>query len=175
MLVHKKQQWSSDYEYGYEYGYNGQTALAPKPIEPSTVPYAPSKESGKQSEINRSLRSKCLLFVITVAALAAIVTAQSAYIVKSGYALVETKRETMALERTNEMLRLDVARLKAHDRIAQIASQRLGMIVPQNAYFSSGTAFSATSDFDSPAENKRDATGLLNIGFLNNLASIRER
>jgi cell division protein FtsL len=170
MLVNKKQ----DYE--YEYRYNGQTALAPRPVEPAPEPLKEQESGGVQVEINRSLRSKCFLFVLTVAFLAAIVTAQSAYIVKSGYALVETKRETMQLERTNEALRLDVARLKAHDRVAQIAMQSLGMIVPQNAYFSSGAAFTATSDFETPAESRlSNLTGLLNIGFLNNLASGRER
>lgn len=158
MLVHKKQEWL----YGYE-----EQAVLPVPRPDPGTP-----EKADKNEINKPLRSKCLTLVLTVAFLAAVVTVQSAYIVKSGYGLVDAKQEIMRLERANETLKLDIAKLKTPERVAQIASQKLGMIVPKNAYFSAGTGAYATKGLlEAPAADKDSLTGLLNISLLDNLWS----
>ncbi|MDR1701196.1 MAG: cell division protein FtsL [Sporomusaceae bacterium] len=132
MLVNKKR---ARY-YNNKYQYDGQTALALQQPAPEQ-PYAPPAPK-PQAEINRALRSKCLLLLVTVAFFTAVVTAQSAYIVNAGYNLVENKKAITRLDRANETLRLEIAQGRTHEKIVEIASKKLGMVIPQNAYFSSG-------------------------------------
>ncbi|QDR80378.1 cell division protein FtsL [Sporomusa termitida] len=122
MLVHKKQEI-----HVYE-----QEAASPAPK--------------KIRKADKQLRTKCLILVVIAIVMAAVTTMQSAAIVQSGYDLVKIKGQVAKLEKENELLRLDIAKLKSPQRIEEIAVKELGMIVPKNAYYASAAAA------DSPAQ-----------------------
>lgn len=84
---------------------------------------------------NTRLRVKCLLLVVLVAAMAAVTTVQSAITIQAGYDLVKVKSEVAKIEKENELLRLDIAKLKSPQRIEEFAMKNLGMVVPKNAYY----------------------------------------
>lgn len=113
MLLHKKQE-----TYVYE-----QEAASPAP---KTVQKA-----------DKRLRVKCLTLVVIAAVMAVVTTMQSAAIIQSGYDLVKIKAQVAKVEKENELLRLDIAKLKAPQRIEEFAVKELGMVVPKNAYYAS--------------------------------------
>ncbi|MDF2928039.1 septum formation initiator family protein [Anaerospora sp.] len=98
------------------------------------VPSLPTKSTPK---VNKNLRSKCLILAATLAVMAMAVTLQSEYIVRSGYNLVQLKAQAAKLEKENELLRLDIAKLKSPQRIQQIATSQLGMVMPQTVLYAS--------------------------------------
>ena len=85
-------------------------------------------------QLNIALRTKCLITVVLVAVLAIFVTARSEAIIRAGYDLVQIKSQAISLQRENELLRLDIAKLKSPQRIQYIATAELGMVLPQNVY-----------------------------------------
>lgn len=87
--------------------------------------------------INKKLRAKCAVFVLLFAGLAMFTTIRSETIVSEGYALVQAKSQTAQIEKENERLRLEIAQMKAPQRIEEIAVTDLGMIVPKEVYFAS--------------------------------------
>lgn len=91
----------------------------------------------KAPKLDVDLRSKCLLLVALVAAMAIFTTVRSEMIVRAGYALVQTKAQATAIEKSNEHLKLEIAKLKSPQRIKAIAVTKLQMIVPEEAYFAS--------------------------------------
>lgn len=103
---------------------------------------------------NRSLRTRCLLVVLFLIAFGVFATARSATIVSEGYALVDIKSQAIRLEKENEILRLEVARLKSPQRIQAIAVTQLGMVVPTNVYCS--TANSPTAKENAAATKDKD-------------------
>lgn len=70
--------------------------------------------------------------MIIVAAM--FLTASSEAIIRSGYELVQMKVEVIKLEKENELLQLEIAKLKSPQRIQSIATTQLGMVMPQNIY-----------------------------------------
>lgn len=84
---------------------------------------------------DKRLRAKCLILVILAAIMAAVTTIQSAIIIQAGYDLVKIKSQVAKIEKENEILRLDIAKLKSPQRIEEFATKNLGMVVPQNAYY----------------------------------------
>lgn len=119
---------------------------------------------------DNSLKRKCLQLIILVAAAAMLVTIQSETIVRSGYDLVELKAQAAKLEKENELLRLDIARLKAPERIQQIATQELGMVMPQNAYYAAKqTAPSPVGD------GKASAQAAKNVSILSKAEASKAR
>lgn len=85
-----------------------------------------------------SLRAKCLKIVILASILTMFVAIQSEIIVRSGYGLVQMKNQVAQLEKDNETLRLDIAKLKSPQRIQHIATSQLGMVAPLGVYCASG-------------------------------------
>lgn len=83
---------------------------------------------------NRSLRVRCLTLAVFLTVMGVFVMARSAMIVSEGYALVEMKSQAIKLDKENEVLRLEVAKLKSPQRIQAIATTQLGMVVPANVY-----------------------------------------
>lgn len=117
MLVNRKQEW-------VEFQ---QPEKARK-----TVPVAsPRPDNG--------FRRKCLQLILLVVVAAMVVTIHSEMSVRAGYDLVELKAQAAKMEKENELLRLDVARLKSPERIQQIATRDLGMVMPQNTYYATNT------------------------------------
>lgn len=86
-------------------------------------------------KLDIALRIKCLATVLLVAAVAVVVTVRSETIVRTGYELVQMKLQTVTLQKENELLRLDIARLRSPQRIQEIATVELGMVMPKNVYY----------------------------------------
>jgi cell division protein FtsL len=63
------------------------------------------------------------------------ITFQSASLIQSGYDLVQLKGQAAQLEKNNELLRLDIAKLKSPERIQQIATDQLGLVQSKNTYY----------------------------------------
>ncbi len=82
----------------------------------------------------RCLRTECVVSAVVVGLLAMFVTWGSSAIVKAGYDLVQARACLSQLEKQNELLRMEMARLKSPQRIQAIAVGRLGMIKPQAVY-----------------------------------------
>ncbi|WIW71666.1 septum formation initiator family protein [Anaerosinus gibii] len=91
-------------------------------------------------KLNVALRSKCLILVALFAVMAMITTVRSEAIVSNGYALVQTKSQINKLEKNNEQLKLEIARLKSPQRIKSLAAEKLQMVVPEEVYFASKNA-----------------------------------
>ena len=89
-----------------------------------------------RSRLNTLLRSRCQLAFIIISILAMLVTVRSGISASRGYALVATQNQAQQLERENERLRIEIAKLKSPQRISQIAEEELGMVVPKKMYFS---------------------------------------
>lgn len=85
-------------------------------------------------KLDIALRAKCLVTVILVAAIAVFGTVRSETIIRSGYDLVQMKSQALSIQRENELLRLDIAKLKSPQRIQYIATAELGMVMPQKVY-----------------------------------------
>ena len=87
-------------------------------------------------KLNKNLRSRCQIAFIIISILAMLVTIRSGISASRGYALVATQNQAQQLEQENERLRVEIAKLKSPQRIKQIASEELGMVVPKKMYFS---------------------------------------
>jgi len=82
----------------------------------------------------RCLRTECVISAVVLGLLAMFVTWGSSSIVKAGYELVQTRASLTKVEKQNELLRMEMARLKSPQRIQEIAVNQLGMIKPQSVY-----------------------------------------
>jgi cell division protein FtsL len=95
-----------------------------------------AKSAGRRHmKLNTHLRSRCLILLVVLSAMALFVTVRSGMSASRGYDLVQVKQEAARLEKANEHLKLDIAQMKSPQRIKQIAVQDLGMVVPENVYF----------------------------------------
>lgn len=86
-------------------------------------------------KLDIALRVKCLITVLLIAAVAVVVTVRSESIVRAGYELVQLKSQALNVQKENELLRLEIAKLKSPQRIQKIATVELGMVMPQNVYY----------------------------------------
>lgn len=148
MLVNRKQEW----------------------IELPQQERAQKAVTAASTRPDNSLKRKCLQLIFLFAAAAMLVTVQSESIVRSGYDLVELKAQAAKLEKENELLRLDIAKLKSPERIQQIATQQLGMVLPQNTYYA------AKQPAPSPTgEGKAGASTARNISILSKAEASKAR
>lgn len=85
-------------------------------------------------KLDIALRAKCLVTIMLLAAIAVVATVRSEAIVRNGYDLVQMKSKTLSLQKENELLRLDIAKLKSPQRIQAIATTELGMVMPKGVY-----------------------------------------
>jgi len=92
--------------------------------------------SVSRTRLDTQLRSRCQMLFIVVAVLAMAVTVRSGISASRGYALVAVQQQAQQVEQENERLRIEIARLKAPQRIRSIAAKELGMEVPNKMYFS---------------------------------------
>lgn len=113
MLARKKQEWNEQ--------------LAETPVSTAR----------NLSKPNIALRGKCLVMGIFVVIIAVIVTMGSEVIIRGGYDLVRLKTQAAGIEKENEALRVEIAKLKSSQRIQQIAMNELGMVMPKDVYCAS--------------------------------------
>lgn len=88
--------------------------------------------------INAPLRSRAVILALTLTVAFSVLTIRSGISATRGYELVQMQRAAAQLERENQQLELDIAHLKAPQRIHDIATNDLGMIVPRDVYFAAG-------------------------------------
>lgn len=129
MLVNRKQDWAA-----YQ--------------EPERVKTSPARKPRPKP----GFRKNFLQLLFLMAAVAMLVTVHSESIVRSGYDLVEMKAQAAQLEKENELLRLEIAKMKSPQRIQEIATKNLGMVVPQNAYYASAAPDQAVRQAAGQAE-----------------------
>jgi len=134
MLVSKKQEWEM--------------------IEQFDNPTAPAPS---QLQLDAPLRRNCLVLVVVISLMAMIMTIQSELLVRSGYELVETKQQIATIEKENAVFQLDVAKLKSPNRIEQIATNQLGMVLPSVVYHSQTTTSSIHEKAPLVAKNSKAA------------------
>jgi len=96
----------------------------------------PSVKKNYSVKPDIALRVKCLTTVIIIVFVAMFLTACSEAIVRSGYELVQMKLQVIKLEKENELLKLDIAKLRSPQRIQNIATAELGMVIPKSVYYS---------------------------------------
>lgn len=102
---------------------------------------SPPKRAGHpkvRPHINAHLRSRAVILVLTLTVAMSVLTIRSGISATRGYELVQMQRAAAQLERENQQLELDIAHLKAPQRIRDIATNDLGMIVPKDVYFAAG-------------------------------------
>ncbi|WP_406678172.1 septum formation initiator family protein [Neomoorella carbonis] len=81
---------------------------------------------------NRARQKVMLLGLVLLAiGIAFAKTYLAVQVVIKGYELEALKQEINTIQRENERLQLEVARLKAPERIAAVATTRLGMVEPR--------------------------------------------
>ena len=93
----------------------------------------------KPVKLNTVLRGRCLVLLVLLTTMAMFMTMRSEAIVRAGYELVQIKSQMIKIEKENEQLRLELAKLKSPQRIQSIASNQLGMIVPPSVYCAAKT------------------------------------
>jgi len=91
-------------------------------------------EKRSASKSHGCLRTECLVSAILVGLLAMFVTWGSSAIVNAGYELVQARACLTKIEKQNELLQLEMARLKSPQRIQTIAVDQLRMVNPQTVY-----------------------------------------
>ncbi|MDN5346807.1 MAG: hypothetical protein PWP65_371 [Clostridia bacterium] len=86
-----------------------------------------------RKELQKARNFKLLIIGMVLAGfiLGLLVTMQAARLIVQGYAVAQLKREISGLERENQRLHLEIARLKSPERIAAQAS-RLGLVRPKS-------------------------------------------
>lgn len=119
MLVNKKQEWLAQPE----------TTVQPEKVE--------------VSKVNVALRQKCGKIALLFICFAVLLTIQSEFTVRYGYQIAQVRSEIRKLDKENEQLKLEIAKLRSPQRIQFIAASKLGMIAPQN--FFGGTAGKKTN------------------------------
>lgn len=129
-MKHKKKAQSYDVQENPSY-YNYPYEYADREKEQRTLRLIHSRP-----KLDRNLRSRCQIAFIIISILAMLVTIRSGISASRGYALVATQNQAQQLEQENERLRVEIAKLKSPQRIKQIASEELGMVVPKKMYFS---------------------------------------
>ena len=121
--------WEDEYDYEeYPEYVEEQPRKKPVLVKPHPVQRA-------QTLLNKPLRSRCRTAFILFTVLAMAVTIRSGISASRGYVLVDTQQKAQTLEQENERLRIEIARLKAPERIKSIAENDLGMQVPTAVYF----------------------------------------
>lgn len=124
---------------GYS-NYNN-TSLARKIAVPSAPPLE-QPQVRKQAAPKESslLGQRIVIMAVTLAVFAFTMVARSNVMIAEGNALVDLRRQEAELIRQNDLLRLEVNKLKSTERINTIAKDVLGMtIAKQNIYINKET------------------------------------
>ena len=113
---------------------------------------APVVSVKSKPAVNKRLRQKGLLLVAFMVLIAMAVTVQRELIVRTGYSVVTLKSQAATMEKENEQLRLEIAKLKSQQRIKAIATNQLGMVAPQTLLYASAADGKTASVHAKPEE-----------------------
>ena len=83
-----------------------------------------------------ALRSRCIVLFIITTILAGFFIYRNGVATVQAYHLNQIRSQTLSLEAENSRLHLDIAYLKSPEHIQEIATQQLGMILPEKFFFS---------------------------------------
>ncbi|WP_035224104.1 cell division protein FtsL [Acidaminococcus sp. BV3L6] len=113
--------------FAYHTAYNyGNTATQEEPLY--EVPfYEPAKKSRTRSKVASAASKKFVLSIVIMLILVAANTFLAKVVMDQSYNLIQMKKQEAALIDKNVTLRIDVSRLKSPNRIASIASKKLGL------------------------------------------------
>ena len=115
--------------FAYHTAYNyGNTAAQEEPLY--EVPfYEPAKKSRTRSKVYSFIMAskKFVLSIVIMLILVAANTFLAKVVMDQSYNLIQMKKQEAALIDKNVTLRIDVSRLKSPNRIASIASKKLGL------------------------------------------------
>ena len=90
---------------------------------------------GVRSYLNTELRFKAFIMVALFAVTATVTLVRSEVSAMRGYELVQLRQQATQLEKENKDLEVQIAKLKAPQRIKELAMNELGMVVPKEFYF----------------------------------------
>ena len=122
--------------YEYEEDYYEEQVQAPASREEEIKSLkVRSREPLFKTVVDTATRSHCQVLFLVAAVMALFVVVGSGVSASRGYALVATQNQATQLEQENERLRIENAKLKAPQRIKDIAEGELGMTVPKKIYF----------------------------------------
>ena len=90
---------------------------------------------GVRSCLDTELRFKVFVMVALFAVTATVTLLRSEESAMRGYELVQLRQQATQLEKENKDLEVQIAKLKAPQRIKDLAINELGMVVPKEFYF----------------------------------------
>ena len=88
--------------------------------------------------IDTVMRTRALILVMVLTVVLSVLTMRSVVSAMRGYELVQLRQQAIQLEQENKGLELKIAELKAPQRIKDLATNELGMVVPKEFYFAEG-------------------------------------
>ncbi len=88
-----------------------------------------------RSYVDKELRFKAFILFALFVVTATVTLVRSEVSAMRGYELVQLRQQAAQLERENKNLELQIAALKAPQRIKDLATNELGMVVPKEFYF----------------------------------------
>ena len=88
--------------------------------------------------VDTDLRFKALVLFVLFAVTATVTLVRSEVSAMRGYELVQLRQQAIQLEQENKNLELVIAEMKAPQRIKDLATNELGMVVPKEFYFAEG-------------------------------------
>ena len=94
-----------------------------------------AKEERNDRFAQSRLRRQIVFICMIVAGVMISQIAQRELIVSSSYKLVSVKNQVNNLQKENEFLKIELAGLSSPDRIQQIATKELGMVVPEKVHY----------------------------------------
>ncbi len=113
-------------------------ALRSEPsLKRDSRPRSLEEERPSAATVNADLRNRCLILFVLIAILSMGLALHRGISAERGYQMAEIRRQASRMEKENEALKVEIAHLKSPQRIKELATAKLGMIVPENAYFSS--------------------------------------
>ena len=94
-----------------------------------------AKEERNDRFAQSKLRRQIVLICMIVAGVMISQIAQRELIVRGSYELVSIKNQVNNLQKENEFLKIELAGLSSPERIQQIATKELGMVVPDRVHY----------------------------------------
>ena len=88
--------------------------------------------------LDTELRFKAFIMLALFAVTATVTLVRSEVSAMRGYELVQLRQQATQLEKENKDLEVQIAKLKAPQRIKDLAINELGMMVPKEFYFAEG-------------------------------------
>lgn len=110
--------------------------VAPAPRESEPVVEEMEQTAPHSSGVSARAKFMILLSIGVIFLAAVLQVAMAARVNGLGYRLTQMENDNLELERANQRLELEVARLKDPARLATVAQQQLGMVRPDAAHIS---------------------------------------